>query len=163
MTELQDSSLVQLKVHGVVPDPNTETQIVLLQEDQREGVLPIWVGAAEGHAIDLALKEVSPPRPMTHDLIYNCTNHFHTTISKVLVTDVKESTYYASIVLQNRDTERTVDARPSDAIALALRANAPIFATQEVVSRRGAGNLQTWVEKFDSQESKPSDPDYLEP
>jgi bifunctional DNase/RNase len=161
MSQLENPSYVQLKVHGVLPDPNTETQIVLLREDQQEEILPIWVGAAEGHAIDLALKEVTPPRPMTHDLIYNCTKHFHTTISKVLVTDVKESTYYASVVLHNRETERTVDARPSDAIALALRANAPIFATQEVLSRRGAGNLQTWLEKFDSKDSKPLDSEHL--
>ncbi len=161
MSQPTESSYIPLKVHGVLPDPNTETQVVLLQEEQKEDILPIWVGAAEGHAIDLALKEVAPPRPMTHDLIFNCAKHFHTTISKVLVTDVKESTYYASVVLQNRETERIVDARPSDAIALALRAQAPIFATREVLTRRGAGNLQTWLDKFGAQDSNPSEPEHL--
>ncbi len=142
--------LIKLNVHGVLPDPNTDTQIVILRDEQNAEVLPIWVGAAEGHAIELALKDVTPPRPMTHDLIRNLAQHFNTKISKVVVTDVKNSTYFASIHMVNRESERVVDSRPSDAIALALRAAAPIYVTQDVLKRRGGGNLDTWLEKLDT-------------
>lgn len=146
------SEIVPLKVHGVLPDPSTETQIVILQDERSSEILPIWVGAAEGNAIDFALKGVTPPRPMTHDLIRSFTEHFNTTITRIVVTDVKNSTYYASIHLQAGETERTVDARPSDAIALALRTNSPIFVTQEVLKRRGGGNLEAWLEKFEAKD-----------
>ncbi len=152
MDSNETSELVPLKVHGVLPDPNTETQIVILRDERNSEILPIWVGAAEGNAIDFALKGVTPPRPMTHDLIRSFTEHFNTTITRVVVTDVKNSTYYASIHLQAGEIERTVDSRPSDAIALALRTSSPIFVTQEVLKRRGGGSLEAWLEKFEAKD-----------
>ena len=143
------SELVWLKVHGVVPDPNTDTHIVILRDEQNAEILPIWVGAAEGNAIRLALEGITPPRPMTHDLLRSLTDHLNIKVTRVVVTDVRNNTYYASIHLICRDAQRAIDCRPSDAIALALRANTPIYTTPDVLKRRTGGNLDTWLEKLD--------------
>ncbi len=153
MGDQESASLVKLTVHGVLPDPNTDTQIVILRDEQNAEILPIWVGAAEGRAIEVALKGDTPPRPMTHDLIKSLTDHFRTKVSRVVVTDVKSSTYYATIHLAVGDTERTVDSRPSDAIALALRANSPIYVTHDVLKRRGGSSLEDWLEKLNAKDS----------
>lgn len=150
MESQESTNLVKLTVHGVLPDPNTDTQIVVLRDEQNAETLPIWVGAAEGHAIDLALKGVTPPRPMSHDLIRSFADHLRAKVSRVVVTDVKNSTYYAAIYLALGETESTVDSRPSDAIAVALRTNSPIYATQDVLKRRSGGSLETWLEKLDA-------------
>ena len=144
--------LVELKVHGVLPDPNTETQIVILRDEHNREVLPIWVGQAEGHAIEQALKGFNPPRPMSHDLIRDLAQHLRAKISKVVVTDVKNSTFFAAVHLVSQETERVLDARPSDAIALALRSHCPIFVTQDVLKRRSGGNPEAWLERFDAKD-----------
>jgi len=140
--------LTKLTVHGVVADPNTETQIVILRDERTAQVLPIWVGAAEGNAIKLAMDDAPTPRPMSHDLLRSMMGHLSLAVSKVVVTDVKNNTYFASVYLTSQGTERTVDARPSDAIALALRTNSPIFVTANVLQQRGGNSLETWLEKL---------------
>lgn len=145
----ETSELVQLKVHGILPDPNTETQIVILRDEKNAEILPIWVGTAEGNSIRLAMEGIVPPRPMSHDLIRSFAEHMNFKIARVVVTDIKNNTYYASIHLASPESERTVDSRPSDAIALALRANCPIYVTHDVLKRRGGGNLDAWLEKLD--------------
>jgi len=147
MDTKESAELVRLKVHGVVPDPNTETQIVILRDEQNADILPIWVGTAEGNAIRLALDGLPTARPMSHDLIRSFADHLNVKISKVVVTDVKNNTYYATIHLVARGVDRTVDSRPSDAIAVALRTNSPIFVTQDVLKRRGGASLDAWLEK----------------
>ena len=141
--------LVLLKVHGVVPDPNTDTHIVILRDEQNGEILPIWVGAAEGNAIRLALERITPETPMKHDLIRSVTDPLNIKVTRVVVTDVQNNTYNASIQLICRDAKRAIDSRPSDAIALALRTNTPIYTTQDVLKRRTGGNLDTWLEKLD--------------
>jgi bifunctional DNase/RNase len=141
--------LTKLTVHGVVADPNTETQIVILRDERTAQVLPIWVGAAEGNAIKLAMDDAPAPlRPMSHDLLRSIMEHLSLAVSRVVVTDVKNNTYFASVHLTSQGTERTVDARPSDAIALALRTNSPIFVTANVLQQRGGNSLETWLEKL---------------
>ena len=140
--------LTKLTVHGVVADPNTETQIVILRDERTAQVLPIWVGAAEGNAIKLAMDDAPTPRPMSHDLLRSMMGHLSLAVSKVVVTDVKNNTYFASVYLTSQGTERTVDARPSDAIALALRTKSPIFVTANVLQQRGGNSLETWLEKL---------------
>jgi bifunctional DNase/RNase len=140
--------LTKLTVHGVVADPNTETQIVILRDERTAQVLPIWVGAAEGNAIKLAMDDAPTPRPMSHDLLRSMMEHLSLAVSKVVVTDVKNNTFFASVYLTSQGTERTVDARPSDAIALALRTNSPIFVTANVLQQRGGNSLETWLEKL---------------
>lgn len=151
MEQKESTDLVQLKVHGVVHDPDTDTRIVILRDAQTSELLPIWVGAAEGIAIKMALEGIVTPRPMSHDLIRSMADHLNVQVVRVVVTNVKNSTYYAAIHLLSRGTEHAVDARPSDAIALALRTNSPIFVTQDVLKRRGAWNLDAWLEKLDAK------------
>ena len=157
-----ESTLVKLMVQGVMPDaiPNSESQVVILQDESRTNTLPIWVGVAEGTAIRLALEGVVPPRPLSHDLIRNLAEQLGLQISKVVVTDVKNNTYYASIYLRSKQpdpqadtqSELTVDSRPSDAIALALRTSSPIYVTQEVLDRLAPENVDPWPKMLGSKE-----------
>jgi bifunctional DNase/RNase len=148
MEQNDQNELTKLTVHGVVADPNTETQIVILRDERTAQVLPIWVGAAEGNAIKLAMDDAQTPRPMSHDLLRSMLEHLNLSVSKVVVTDVKNNTYFASIHLASQGAERTVDARPSDAIALALRTSSPIFVTGSVLQQRGGNSLESWLEKL---------------
>lgn len=150
----ESNGLVQLTVHGVLPDQNTDTMIVILRNEEQAEVLPIWVGAAEGNAIKMAVDGVVPPRPMSHDLIRSFGEHLNIKMSHAVITEVKSNTYYAKIHLTTRGTEQSVDSRPSDAIALALRTNSPIYVTQEVLRQRGGTNLETWLERFGSNLGK---------
>jgi bifunctional DNase/RNase len=144
-----NGNLISLKVHGVLVDPNTDTQIVILRDERNSEVLPIWVGTAEGTSIRLALEGVVPPRPMSHDLIQSFGEHLGFGVISVVITEVKNNTYYASIHLEHNGLERSVDSRPSDAIALALRTKSPILVTPEVLERRGGENLDAWLAKLD--------------
>lgn len=146
--------LMEFTVQRVVEDKGTETRIVVLQQRQGSDVLPIWVGAAEGTAIQWAMDNVVTPRPMSHDLIRSFANHLNVTVQRVIITDVKSSTYYATIALASKGVERSVDARPSDAIALALRTQCPIYVAPDVLKRRGSNNLDAWLAKL---EAKPID------
>ncbi len=141
--------LIPLKVHGVLVDPNTDTQIVVLRDEKNSEVLPIWVGTAEGTSIRLALEEVIPPRPMSHDLIYSFGEHLGFMITHVTITEVKNNTYYATIHISKNGIEKSIDSRPSDAIALALRTKGQIYVTPDVLERRGGENLDAWLAKLD--------------
>ncbi len=147
----ESANLVRLKVHGVVPDSNTDTQIVILRDEAHAEILPIWVGAAEGNAIKYALEGHVPPRPMSHDLIRSFADHLGIKVSAAVITDVKSNTYYATIHLTSHGVERTVDSRPSDAIAVALRTNSPLYVTHEVLKQRGGGNLDAWLERLEAK------------
>ena len=146
-------SEIKLKVQGIVSDPKTETQIVILSNENKAEVLPIWVGVTEGSAIRFALEGVIPPRPMTHDLVKEVLEQLGVQLQKIVVSEMKNNTYYATIHILVHDTIHTVDSRPSDAIALALRTNAPIFATDEVLKKKISGSLDTWL-----QQLNPKDP-----
>lgn len=157
MSVEQNTDLIPLKVHGVLVDQNTETPIVILRDEMNADVLPIWVGAAEGTSIRLALEDVVPPRPMSHDLITSFSTHLGMKITQVVVTDVQNNTYYATVHLSLNGLERTVDARPSDAIALALRAKCPIYVTQAVLRKRADDNVEAWLARLETKESGPSE------
>jgi bifunctional DNase/RNase len=151
---MTESGMVKLTVQGVMPDaiPNSDSQVVILQDESKANTLPIWVGVAEGTAIRLAMEGVIPPRPLSHDLIRNLTEQLGLKISKVVVTDVKNNTYYASIYLSSKQSELTVDSRPSDAIALALRTSSPIYAAQDVLDRLAPENVDPWLKMLGSKE-----------
>jgi bifunctional DNase/RNase len=122
--------LLQLSVDRVVDDSTTETRIaVLSRADVPAEHLMIWVGASEGEAIRRALDVSVTPRPMSHDLIKNFGDHLGIKMTQVVLTDVKNNTYFATVYVESKGVTRTIDARPSDAIALALRCRAPIYAT----------------------------------
>jgi len=144
-------ALIPLKVHGVFVDPNTDTQIVVLRDERNSEVLPIWVGTAEGTSIRLALEKIIPPRPMSHDLICSFASHLGFTLDKVVITEVKNNTYFSTVFLSKGDVNKSVDSRPSDAIALAVRSNCPIYVTPEVLEQRGGQDLDTWLAKLDKK------------
>jgi bifunctional DNase/RNase len=133
-----------------VDETNTDTKILVLsRQDGQSDTFPIWIGAAEGHAIKLALDTTLTPRPMSHDLIKSIAEHLNVHVRRIVIGDVKNSTYYATVYLENNGVERTVDARPSDAISLALRTNAPLYITEDVLARRNTANLDLWLAKQD--------------
>jgi len=126
---------VEMTIRGLMVDPVTNTPIVILKDPGSEAVLPIWVGVYEANAIALEMEKVSPPRPMTHDLIKNVLTGLETQVHKVVVTELKEDTFYAVIWLERGGEIISVDSRPSDALALALRVDCPIFVDDLVLQR----------------------------
>src|SRR3954468_6387743 len=129
-----DNNLIEVKIGALIMDPNTNTPIVVLKGIESETVLPIWVGAFEANAIALEIEKIAPQRPMTHDLLRNLIVECGLTAKKVTITDLQENTFYAIIELTDANGETmTLDSRPSDAIALALRLDCPIFVMQKVI------------------------------
>jgi bifunctional DNase/RNase len=148
----KEQTLIEYRVDRILEEANTDTRIVVLaRQDGALDTFPIWVGSAEGNAIKLALDAMITPRPMSHDLIKSFAEHLSVTIQRVVISDVKSSTYYATVYVANKGVERTIDARPSDAISLALRANCPIYITQDVLTRRSTTNLDAWLAKLESK------------
>jgi bifunctional DNase/RNase len=152
--------MVQVKVRGVALDQQMNP-VVLLVDQGETLALPIWIGQAEATAIAMELQGVKPPRPMTHDLFRTVLGQFSIGLSRVVVTDVRDSTYFAEIHLTTNGTQVTVDSRPSDAIALALRAEVPIYVSEKVVNQAIPLKkpLDTEVEEFRKflETVKPSD------
>lgn len=144
--------LIRLTVNRVVEDSTTDTRIVVLaRTDGASDHFMVWVGASEGEAIRRALDTSTTPRPMSHDLIKSFGEHLGIKMERVVLTDVKSSTYYATVFLENKGVIRTIDARPSDAIALALRCQAPIYVTQDVWRRRSGQNLDAWLSRLETK------------
>jgi len=136
-----NGSLVEVKIGALIMDPNTNTPIVVLKGVNSETVLPIWVGAFEANAIALEIEKVVPQRPMTHDLLRNVIMECHLRATSVIITDLLENTFYARIELKDvNDDPVLLDARPSDAIALALRLDCPIYVEQRVLDQSTSSN-----------------------
>jgi len=131
--------IVAVRVERVTLDTSSNRFVVILRDDTYHRWLPIVVGPAEAQAIALQLERVSPPRPMTHDLMKNLLDSIKADISRVIVSDLRENTYYATIDVKRNGTQLQVDARPSDAIALALRVSAPIFVDEDVMKKAAIG------------------------
>ena len=126
---------VEMKVRGLALDPLSNMPIIILRDEEDKRSLPIWVGIFEANAIALELEKIATPRPMTHDLLKNVLESLDAHVAKIVVNDLKENTFFAVIHLKVGESEITVDSRPSDAIALALRVAAPIFVDEEVVRK----------------------------
>jgi uncharacterized protein len=154
---------VEMKIRGLMTDPTTNMPIVLLKESDSETVLPIWVGVYEANAILLEIEKVATPRPMTHDLLKNLLVGLETTVRKVVVTELRDDTFYAVIWLERGGEIISIDSRPSDALALALRMDCPIFVEDEVLKsskqattdqpgtagdRVSADDLRKWLENL---------------
>jgi bifunctional DNase/RNase len=147
---------VEMKIRGLMMDPVTNMPIVLLKENDSETVLPIWVGIYEANAIALEIEKVSTPRPMTHDLLRNLLIGLDATVIKVVVTELKDDTFYAVIWLDRGGEVVSIDSRPSDALALALRMDCPIYVEDEVLKsskqatsatdRVTSDDLRKWLE-----------------
>jgi uncharacterized protein len=140
--------ITQMHVKGLMFDPYNNAYIVILRDEEQVEMLPIWVGKSEAGSISSALENVAPPRPMTHDFTKSYLDAFNAKIISVVITDLNENTYFAKIHLTYEDSEITVDSRPSDAIALALRSQAPIFASESVIRKQSSEELDQWLENL---------------
>lgn len=125
----------EMKVTGLVMDPQNNTPILILKDPESEMTLPIWIGLLEATAIATELEKIQFPRPMTHDLIKVIFEHLQVKVERIEVCDLRDNTYYALVYLRDKDRVTPIDARPSDAVAIALRANAPIFVKDEVLAK----------------------------
>jgi bifunctional DNase/RNase len=154
--------LIEMTIKGLMVDPVTNLPIVILKDKEGERVLPIWVGVFEANAIALQIENIATPRPMTHDLLRNVIADLDGRVDRVVVSDLKDNTFYAVIHLTVRGERVAIDARPSDAIALALRTRAPILVEEAVIDnaktvdfaseRADSDRLQKWLESLDPNE-----------
>ncbi len=140
---------IEVKIRGLMMDPSNGTPIIILKDVNSDTMLPIWVGAYEANAIALEIEKIAPQRPMTHDLLRNLIIEMGAQVVRVVVTDLRDNTFFAIIEMRSSVDELILlDARPSDAIALALRADCPIFVNEEVISAS-----RNTVESTDVRES----------
>lgn len=140
--------LIQMKVEGMLFDPRSNMYILLLKEIDGHGTLPIWIGKPEADSIALALGKVETPRPLTHDLIKNIVDGLKVKITKIIVTEILDNTYYALICIYDGKKETYIDSRPSDAVAVALRVNAPIFVEEDIMEQRSSDELEEWLKNL---------------
>ena len=154
---------IEMTIKGLMIDPITNMPIIILRDQEGQHILPIWVGVFEANAIALQIENVQTPRPMTHDLLKNIISDLEAQVERIVVCELKENTFYATIYLRSEGRgTRTIDARPSDAIALALRTRSPIFVEDAVIqsaksvetSKDAAdvGRLRKWLEGLSEEE-----------
>jgi len=150
---------IEMSIKGLMVDPITNTPIVILRDKDGQKVLPIWVGIFEANANALQIENIATPRPMTHDLLRNVIHDLKAEVLKIVVCDLQENTFYALIYLEMNGGTVAIDARPSDAIALALRTRAPIFVEDTVIDnaktvdftteKADSDRLHKWLESLD--------------
>ena len=151
--------LIEMQIKGLMMDPVTGVPIVILRNADNQRVLPIWVGPVEANAIALQIENVTPPRPMTHDLLKNLLTEFDARVRRVVITALRGNTFYAYLDIDRQGTRILVDARPSDALAVALRSRAPVFVDDTVLDQASSvevsneqadrERLQRWLESLD--------------
>ena len=158
--------LIEMKVKNLAFDLAKSGAMVFLEEMNGKRVLPIWIGIFEANAIALELRKINTARPMTHDLILNIIRGLHAEATKIVVTELKDNTFYATIYISTKKGEVEIDSRPSDAIALALRVDTPIYVVEEVITQAGRQDDETkteektdddfmkWLEKLDPDDFK---------
>ena len=153
---------IEVRIQGLMMDPTTNMPIVMLKDVASDSVIPIWVGIFEANAIAIEIEKVAAPRPMTHDLTKNMIRHLNAQLEKVVITEIKDDTFHAVLWLRQADEPVMIDARPSDAIALALRADCPIFVAEHVMqsAKLTAGSaegptseqLRGWLEGLNDED-----------
>lgn len=149
---------VQMEVKGLVLDPSSNAPIIILKDLASRLFLPIWIGVFEANAIAIQIEGVEPPRPLTHDLFHSVLEELGARVNRVLISDLRENTFFAQLFLDIDSREVSIDSRPSDAIALALRSSAPIFVLSAVLESAKAlniegdddsENIKKWFENID--------------
>jgi uncharacterized protein len=153
---------IEMTIKGLMIDPITNMPIIILRDQDGQRVLPIWVGVFEANAIALQIENVQTPRPMTHDLLKNVIDDLRAHVERIVVCELKENTFYARIHMTSSGRAFEVDARPSDAIALALRTRSPIYVEETVIQNARSvesgkenmdlGRLQKWLEGLSEDE-----------
>jgi uncharacterized protein len=153
---------IEMTIKGLMVDPITNMPIIILRDADGQRVLPIWVGIFEANAIALQMENIATPRPMTHDLLRNVIEDLGGEVTKIVVSDLKDNTFYALVYVETKSDTIAIDSRPSDAIALALRTKAPIFVEETVIDnakgvdfstdKADSERLQKWLESLDPEE-----------
>ena len=153
---------IEMKIRGLMMDPVTNVPIVILKGIDSNTLLPIWVGVYEANAIALEIEKITTPRPMTHDLIKNVLTGLECSVNKVVVSQLKDDTFYAIIWLERNGRLISIDSRPSDALALALRTDSPIFVEEDVIKtsksstskqeKLGDDELKRWLENLNDED-----------
>ncbi len=153
---------VEMKIRTLMMDPATNSPIVVLKDAQGSAILPIWVGVYEANAIALEIEKVQTPRPMTHDLLKNLLLGLNVSVQKVVVSDLRDDTFYALIWIEREGQLMSIDSRPSDALALALRVDCPIFVDEQVLKSSKVSNaisersnneeLRKWLETLSDED-----------
>jgi bifunctional DNase/RNase len=153
---------VEMKIRGLMMDPVTNMPIVILKDLDGNSILPIWVGVYEANAIALEIEKVSTPRPMTHDLIKTLLTGLHAGVKKIVVSELREDTFYAIIWLERDGKLISIDSRPSDALAIALRLDCPVYVDDSVLQSSKMANtiadkvnneeLRRWLENLNDED-----------
>lgn len=154
---------IEVRIRGLMMDPATNMPIVVLKDVASDTVMPIWVGIFEANAIAIEIEKVSAPRPMTHDLTRNLMRHLNAQLERIVITEIKDETFYAVLWVRQGNDPIAIDARPSDAIALALRADCPIFVAEHVMQTAKlntsgppdgptAEQLRSWLEGLNDED-----------
>lgn len=154
---------VEMKIRGLMVDPSTNSPVVILKDPNSEAVLPIWVGLYEANAIALEVEKSTTPRPLTHDLLRNVVQGLNAQVQRVVVSELRGDTFYAVIWIEQNGEIVSIDARPSDALALALRSDCPIFVAEEVLqaakvlptiadNQPSAQELRNWLENLGDED-----------
>ncbi len=139
---------VQMNVNTILFDSRNSSYIVVLKDETGKKILPIWIGAAEGNSIAMAIGNIKPERPFTHDLIVSIFDRLEIEIARVVISDLIENTFYASLYLLHNSKEFHIDSRPSDAIAVAIRIGAPVFVAEEVLAKQDSTTIDTWMKNL---------------
>ncbi|MCM8792298.1 MAG: bifunctional nuclease family protein [Candidatus Omnitrophica bacterium] len=134
--------MIEMELNKIVIDENRHDQLIVLKEKEGKRILPIVIGLNEASAIKLKISGFHPPRPLTHDLLYNTIRQLDAVLEKVVIDKLQENTFHAKLVLKQDGKTKIIDARPSDSIALAVRSNAPIFVEEEVLRQSNFFNLE---------------------
>jgi hypothetical protein len=152
---------IEVRIRGLMMDPATSMPVVVLKDPASDAVMPIWVGIFEANAIAIEIEKLSAPRPMTHDLTRNLIQYLNGRLERVVITEIREETFFAVLWLRQGDEPLMVDARPSDAIALALRFDCPIYVAEHVLqsaklasspSEGQTGDLRGWLEGLNDED-----------
>jgi uncharacterized protein len=153
--------VIKMEIKGLLMDPVSNMPVVILRDTEKGHFLPIWVGIFEANAIALEMEKVTTPRPMTHDLLKNLLGELNARVDRIVINDLRENTFFARIHLTRGDSTLSVDSRPSDAIALALRSHADIFVEEEVLEKsrslrsdsdQDPDRLKKWLEEASPDE-----------
>lgn len=154
---------IEVRIRGLMMDPSTNMPIVVLKDVASDTVMPIWVGIFEANAIAIEIEKLSAPRPMTHDLMRNLIGYLNASLERIVITEIKDDTFHALLWLVQNGEQIAVDVRPSDAIALALRSDCPIFVSEEVLQTAKlntsgppegptAEQLRAWLEGLNDED-----------
>lgn len=142
----QDTTgLVEVDIKGLVIDPKTQSPVVILVGKELKKALPIFIGTGEAGAIAMGLEQIETERPMTHDLMKSILDGLETRVERVIITELRDDVFFAQIVLRSGGSEKVIDSRPSDAIALAIRAGSPIYVSADVMNNSASADLTEWM------------------